>query len=77
MPMNITARAIGLWSNEGDVVWSPFTGIGSEGVVALRMARRFIGTELNGNYYQSAVGHITAAAKEGIQASLFDVVDAV
>jgi DNA modification methylase len=76
MPMNITARAIGLWSNPGDVVWSPFAGIGSEGVAALRLGRRFFGTELNGNYYRSAVGHLRAASKEGIQQSLFDVVEA-
>jgi len=61
MPMNITARAIELWSNRDEVIWSPFTGIGSEGVTALELGRRFIGSELNPNYYRSAVGHLEAA----------------
>jgi hypothetical protein len=76
MPLNITARAIGLWSNPGDVIWSPFAGIGSEGVAALRMDRRFIGSELNSNYFRSACGHLMAASDEGVQQSLFDVIEA-
>lgn len=54
MPLNITRRALTLWSNEGDVVFSPFMGIGSEGVAALGMGRRFIGTELNPIYFNQA-----------------------
>ena len=72
MPLNITSRAITLWSNPGDGVWSPFAGIGSEGVAALRLERKFFGTELNPNYYESAVKHIQAAAKEGRQLSIFE-----
>lgn len=54
MPLNITRRALTLWSNEGDVVFSPFMGIGSEGVAALGMGRRFIGTELSPIYFKQA-----------------------
>ncbi len=72
MPLNITTRAISLWSNAGDNVWSPFAGIGSEGVAALRMDRLFFGTELNPNYYESAIKHLDAASKEGTQLSIFD-----
>jgi len=75
MPLNITGRAISLWSNENDSVWSPFAGIGSEGVQALRMGRKFFGTELNKTYYMSAVGHLKAAANEGVQQSIFDVLE--
>lgn len=74
MPLNITARAIALWSNVNESVWSPFTGIGSEGVTALNLERRFFGSELNKSYYESAVKHLTAASKQGKQLSLFDVV---
>ena len=73
MPLNITRRAIVLYSNPGDVVWSPFTGIGSEGVQSLRLGRKFVGTELNGTYYKYALNHIKAAAKEGHQDDLFAV----
>jgi DNA modification methylase len=75
MPYNITGRACGLWRNKNDSVWSPFAGIGSEGVQALRMGRRFFGTELNGTYYTAAVGHLKAAANEGVQQSIFDVLE--
>lgn len=75
MPMNITKKALALWSNEGDVVWSPFTGIGSEGVSALNMSRRFIGTELHPVYYQQAVKHLIDAEKTGVQTSLFDLLE--
>jgi hypothetical protein len=74
MPLNITGRAIGLWSNAGDVVWSPFAGIGSEGVVAVEMGRRFIGSELNPNYYRSAAGHIESASKQGRQLDLLEAI---
>ena len=72
MPLNITSRAISLWSNEGDTVLSPFMGIGSEGVVAIEMGRRFIGAELNGIYYASASGHLRATSKQGRQLGLFE-----
>lgn len=71
MPLNITSRAIFLWSNEGDSVWSPFGGIGSEGVCALRMGRRFFATELNPIYFGYMVGHLTSASAEGRQADMF------
>ena len=74
MPKNITARAISLWSNPGEAVWSPFAGIGSEGVVAVEMDRRFIGSELNPHYYRSAVRHIESAMRNGRQIDLFGAV---
>lgn len=75
MPMNITKKALALWSNEFDVVWSPFTGIGSEGVSALSMRRKFIGTELHPTYYNQAVKHLLDAEKSGVQTSLFDLLE--
>ena len=74
MPINITARAISLWSNKDDVVWSPFAGIGSEGVAALNLERRFFGSELNPNYYASAVRHLEHESKQGRQMDLFGAV---
>ena len=46
LQLDVIERAMQLWSTDGDVVFSPFTGIGSEGHVALQMGRKFIGTEL-------------------------------
>lgn len=61
MPLNITRRALELWSNSGDVVLSPFAGVGSEGVASIGMGRRFIGTELNPPYFRQAVLNLKAA----------------
>lgn len=64
MPLNITGRALRMWSNRGDTVLSPFMGIGSEGVAALRMGRRFIGTELNPAYFRQAVKFLGEASQQ-------------
>ena len=54
LQLEVIRRAIKLWSNPGDVVWSPFAGIGSEGFVALEMGRKFLGSELRRSYYDQA-----------------------
>ena len=48
---------------------SPFTGIGSEGYVALQKGRRFVGAELKESYYKQAVKNLRSARK---QQTLFD-----
>lgn len=53
-------RAIILWSNAGDTVLSPFMGIGSEGIGALQLHRRFIGVELKGSYWKQSVKYLSA-----------------
>lgn len=54
-------RCIRLWSNKGDLVLSPFAGIGSEGYVALRNERQFVGCELKESYWRVAVRNLTNA----------------
>lgn len=73
MPLNITERALKLWSNEGDVVLSPFMGIGSEGVACLRNNRQFVGTELHPNYYAQAVKNLSNESLTNTTPSLFDL----
>ena len=68
MPLDITTRACTLWSNEGDTVLSPFMGIGSEGVAAMRLRRRFVGVELKESYWSQAVRNLRAV---GAQADMF------
>ena len=58
-------RCIRLWSNAGETVLDPFTGIGSTGVVALRHHRRFAGIELKPSYYRTAVRNISEAERNG------------
>lgn len=69
----VIERAIELWSNPGDLVLSPFAGIGSEGYVALQMGRRFIGAELKRSYFEVACRNLAAATRE--QGGLFAELD--
>jgi hypothetical protein len=54
-------RGVMLWTNPGDIVLSPFMGIGSEGYVSLEMGRKFIGAELKASYFHQAVANLRAA----------------
>lgn len=64
LQLGVIRRAIQLWSNPGDVVFSPFTGIGSEGVCSVEMGRKFIGTELKEEYFNHARGFLEAASAQ-------------
>ena len=55
-------RCVRLWSNPDELVFSPFTGIGSEGFVSLHQGRRFLGIELKRSYWKTAVDHLEKAA---------------
>ena len=59
-PMQLTPirRCLQLWSNPGDVVFSPFAGIGSELYCALEMGRKGVGAELKQSYYEQAVANL-------------------
>lgn len=67
LQLDVIERCIGLWSNPGDVVLSPFAGIGSEGYMALKMQRQFIGAELKDSYYDVAVRNMETAIGERLQ----------
>lgn len=70
-------RCIRLWSNKGDLVLSPFAGIGSEGHEAVRLGRRYIGIELKPSYARVAVRNLQAAAVNRTQGTLLaDAVEA-
>lgn len=55
LQLDVIRRGINLWTNENDIVFTPFMGIGSEVYQALKMNRRGIGIELKESYYQQAV----------------------
>lgn len=62
LQLEVIRRAMFMWTNPGDTVLSPFTGIGSEGYVAVEMGRKFIGAELKESYYRQAVANIELVA---------------
>lgn len=67
LQLEVIRRGIDLWTNPGDVVLSPFTGIGSEGFVAVEMGRKFVGAELKRSYFEQAAKNIAAAEQEQTQ----------
>ncbi len=64
LQLDLIERALIMWSNPGDVVLSPFMGIGSEGVCALKLKRKFIGIELKLSYFKFAVRYLEAAERQ-------------
>lgn len=69
LQLGLIERCVRLWSNPGELVLSPFAGIGSEGYVAIRNERRFIGVELKASYWRTAVSNLRTVEA---QASIFD-----
>ena len=58
LQLDVIARCLELWTNPGDIVLSPFAGIGSEGYESLRMERKFIGIELKKSYFDVAIKNL-------------------
>jgi len=69
LQLEVIRRCVRLYSNPGDLVLSPFAGIGSEGYVAVQERRRFTGCELKASYYRQAVGNLRSA--ESVTGDLF------
>ena len=63
LQLGVIRRALELWTNYGDVVLSPFAGIGSEGYEAVKMGRQFLGMELKPEYARIAVQNLEIAVK--------------
>lgn len=76
LQLEVIRRAIELWTNPNDLVYSPFAGIGSEGYEAVQMGRRFIGDELKVSYWKQACANLKNAENVIEQESLFATVEA-
>ena len=61
LQLPVIERGIELWSNPGDVVLTPFMGIGSEAYTAVKMGRKAVGVELKDSYYRQAVANVKNA----------------
>lgn len=70
LQLEVIERAIELWTNQNDLVLSPFMGIGSEGYIAIKQGRRFTGIELKRSYFDQAVLNLAGAGK--VNLGLFD-----
>jgi len=77
LQLDVIDRLVRLYSNPGEIVFSPFTGIGSEGYVSLQRGRRFYGCELKPEYHEQALKNLAKAERTHAanSRSLFDAED--
>lgn len=67
LQLDVIHRCLQLWSNPGDVVLSPFAGIGSEGYESILMGRKFVGVELKESYFNEACKNLAIAEAKSDQ----------
>ena len=63
LQLDVIDRCVELWSNPGEVVLTPFMGVGSEVYAAVLAGRNGIGVELKESYYRQAVRNVEEASK--------------
>lgn len=73
LQLGVIERVVKVWTNPGEIVYSPFAGIGSEGYVALKEGRKFIGGELKESYWRNALRNLHNAEYKPM--TLFDMPD--
>jgi len=71
LQLDVIHRCLQLWSNPGDVVLSPFMGIGSEGYESILLDRKFVGVELKESYFNVACKNLRAASEKSRESRLF------
>lgn len=78
LQLDVIERAIVLWSNPGEVVFTPFMGVGSEVFAAVANGRKGVGIELKPSYYRQAVLNLSHAADKAADdgKTMFDTLDA-
>lgn len=73
LQLGLIDRAVRLWTNPGELVLSPFGGIGSEGHASLLAGRRFYGIELKDTYWRQACKNLTRAEATQAAPTLFSL----
>ena len=74
LQLDIIERAIYMWTNPGEIVFSPFAGIGSEGFGAIKAGRKFVGIELKERYFEIAVRNLRSIKQNQNQLHLFEAI---
>jgi len=64
LQLDVIERAVIMWSNPGNVVLSPFMGIGSEGVTSLKLGRKFVGIEKKDSYWRQACQYMNEVDRQ-------------
>lgn len=73
LQLDVITRACVLWSNPGEIVFTPFMGVGSEVFEAVRCGRKGIGVELKTSYYRQAVKNLAQVENQSEQPELLPV----
>lgn len=72
LQLDLIERCVRLWSNPGELILTPFAGIGSEVYTAVKLGRRGVGVELKASYWKTAVGNLRKLDTEMSLPTLFD-----
>ena len=72
LQLDVIERCVKLYSNEGDTVFTPFMGIGSEVYQAVKMGRKAVGIELKKEYFNQSVQNMKALEMEDNQLTIED-----
>ena len=78
LQLDVIDRCVQMWSNPGEVVMTPFMGVGSEVYGAVFNGRRGIGVELKSSYFKQAVKNVARAQDDGLRGddpNLFNLAD--
>ncbi|MBU1067450.1 hypothetical protein KKE60_06660 [Patescibacteria group bacterium] len=75
LQIGVIENCLKLWSNPGDLIFDPFSGIGSTGYVAVKSKRNFLGVELKQSYFDQAIRYLKRAEQEGVTMPLFDLLE--
>ncbi len=75
LQLGVVERAVKLWTNPGEIVATPFGGIGTEGFVARNLGRRTKLVELKESYWLSLIQNVSRAGASSGNYSLLDPVD--
>ena len=73
LQLDLIERCVRLWSNPGELVLSPFAGIGSELYVATRLGRRAVGIELKPSYWRTAAANLRSLDAARAQLTFEDI----
>lgn len=75
LQLEVIRRAVQLWSNPNEIVFTPFLGIGSEAYVALEQGRRATGIELKPEYWRQSVKNCESICADRNQINLLDLLN--
>lgn len=73
LQLDVIERCVVMWSNPGEIVLTPFMGVGSEAYGAVINGRRAIGIELKASYYRQSIKNMESISKTAETADLFEM----